>query len=172
MDVNFAAGRFAPHQPSPYPFHNVSQSKAYDRMYKRVLRSKDATSDGQSGFTFRNVSVPFYTIKGNCRLFVLNFFFVGAVSPTYPYNTNLEELAQPLSFDSSTKTATKTILTAGGAHYENDNPHYGVLLQDLSLFVQGTLTISFKSMYTTDDIDILVGADNTVPPWQLTLGII
>jgi hypothetical protein len=171
MDVNFAASRSAPHQPSPYPFQNVSQSKPYDRMYKLVLRSKDATLGGHTGFTFRNVSVPFDTIKGNCRLFVSNFFFVGAVSPTYPYNINLEELAQPLSFDSSTGTATKTILTAGGANYENGNPHYGVSLQDLSIFVQRTLTISFKSMYTTDDSDILV--DNSkVPPWQLTLGII
>jgi hypothetical protein len=141
-------------------------------MYKLVLRSTDATSDGHTGFTFRNVSIPFDTIKENCRLFVSNFFFVGANSPTYPYNINLEELAQPLSFDSSTGSTTKTILTAGGAFLENGNPDYGVSLQDLSLFVQRTLTISFESMYTTNNSDILVGADNTVPPWQLTLMII
>jgi hypothetical protein len=79
-------------------------------------------------------------------MFVSSLFFVSSSAPTYPYKVNLEELAQPLSFDSSTGTTTKTILTAGGFYFENGNPQYGVSLQDLSLFTQRTLTISFMSI--------------------------
>jgi hypothetical protein len=53
MNVNFAAGRSPPHQPSPYPFQNVSQSKHYERMYMIVLNSADITANfDKTSFTF------------------------------------------------------------------------------------------------------------------------
>lgn len=174
MDVNFAAGRSAPHQPSPYPFQNVSQSKPYDRMYKLVLHSEDAEYDNKTTFTFRNVSIPFDTIKGNCRLFVSSFFTIASEFPTFPYFINIEELSQPLSFDSSTGTSTKTILTTVGNQYESTNPLYGVSLQDLSLFVQRTLTVTLKSSAKNNDHDLMETVNNvdTCYPWTMTLGII
>jgi hypothetical protein len=173
MDVNFAAGRSAPHQPSPYPFQNVSQSKPFDRMYKIVLHSEDASYDNHTTFTFRNVLIPFETIKGNCRVFVSSFHFISTHEPSYPYYINIEELSQPLSLDSQTGTTTKTILTSYANIYENGNPLYGISVQDLSLFVQRTLTVTFKSANNSDDIDLITGnANTTMQPWTMTLEII
>jgi hypothetical protein len=179
MDVNFAAGRSAPHQPSPYPFQNVSQSKPYDRMFKIVLHSEDASYDNHTSFTFRNVSIPFDTIRGNCRLFVSSFFTIADAFPSFPYYINIEELSQLLSFDSQTGTSTKTILTTIGNQHESSSPLYGVSLQDLSLFVQRTLTVTFKSANNGDDVDLVAykgptGDAEHAPmyPWTMTLGII
>jgi hypothetical protein len=134
MDVNFAAGRSAPHQPSPYPFFNVSQSKPYEKLYKLVLRSQDATCDGKTTYTFGNVSVPFEQIKGNCRLFLWNFVFSGTDNPSVAYNIKLEELTQQLSYDSRTGSTPKTLGTSYGFYFEATTADYGISLQDLSLF--------------------------------------
>jgi hypothetical protein len=142
-----------------------------------VLCSQDATYDGKTTYTFRNVSVPFEEIKGNCRLFLWNFVFSGTDNPSVAYNINLEKLTQQLSYDSRTWSTAKTLGTSYGFYIEATTADYGISLQDLSLFTQRTMTISFETIQKSDNTELLVGkaADGTtpaMPPWQLTLGII
>jgi hypothetical protein len=165
MDVNFAAGRNARHQPSPYPFQNVSQSKPYDRMYKVILCSLDADEVQSTKHVFRNVSIPFDQIKGNCRIFVSSFHFEdNSNTYNYPFDIEIDEIAQPLSYDSRTKSQSKTLLTSRSYSVGNGNPDYGVSVQDLSMFSQRTLTVNVVCHYQS-----VVTLPND---WILTLGII
>jgi hypothetical protein len=103
----------------------VSQSKPHERMYKIVLHSKDASYDNHTTFTFRNVSIPFETIKGSCRIFVSSFHTIALTEPSYPFYINLEELSQPLSFDNASGTQSKTLFTMSGSQIESVNPGFG-----------------------------------------------
>jgi hypothetical protein len=162
MDVNFAAGRSAPHHPSPYPFPNVSQSKPYERMYKIILSSLDADEVRSTKHVFRNVSIPFDQIKGNCRIFVSSFHFQdNSTTYNYPYDITI---AQPLSYDSRTKSQSKTLLTARSYSVGNGDPNFGISFQDLSMFSQRTLTVDVACHYSS--VVSLPG------DWVLTLGII
>jgi hypothetical protein len=138
MDVNFAADRSAPYQPSPYPFQNVSQSKSYDQMDKLVLHS--ANSDvSKTTCTFKNVRVPFNEIRGNCRNFVSSFHWIRDTNPLKPYHIDIEEISQPLSYDSATGTQTKTILTGDGPTYSMGIPTVKFLSKILVCLLNGLL---------------------------------
>jgi hypothetical protein len=130
-----------------------------------VLCSEDATYDGKTTYTFRNVSVPFEQTRGNCRLFLWNFVFSGTNNPLGAYNVNLEELTQQLSYDSRTGSTAKTLGTSYGFYFEATTADYGISLQDLSSFTQRTITISFETIQKSENTELLVekAADGTTP---------
>jgi hypothetical protein len=150
----------------------VSQSKPYERMYKIILHSADATYDDKTTYVFRDVNIPFDEIKGNCRIFVSSFHFIDQTdTPLNPYYINLEELSQPLTYDSRTKNQSKTLITLAGLQFEVPTPDFSASIQDLSLFRQRTLTITFKSAGNSDNSDLKTAKGKCIP-WTMTLGII
>jgi hypothetical protein len=137
-------------------------------MYKVILKSADADETKYSATyatrVFRNVNIPFDTIKGNARIFVDFFAFNTEEAPqSYPFSVDIDEIAQPLSFDTTYHSTTKSIKILDTSTFHNHNSDYGISMQDLNLFRTRTLSVSIKS-FGSDDLSAV--------PWILTLGIV